>query len=240
MKMKDTKFPIANEETGIIWNQVCQSEMLVEDLADGLKMVTGTGRGAFTSIDAYTQLKKATEIFGPMGTGFGLKDVEIVLQLPITKETRNSTVEGVQLFFSANFWYIAQEEMHYFPVMTDIFVDTSGDTAKKVITDMLTKALSYLGWNYDVFCGRFNDSKSIQSKATDAEKNDLRAILKGMKEAAAKKVIDYHEKRGWLKDEVQTDIKKLRTLREAADKAKADKEASAEQAELPMDEAEKT
>ena len=47
------------------------------------------------------------------------------------------------------------------------------DAAKKAVTDGLTKCVSYIGFNADVFLGRFDDNKYVQQassqKAIEAE-----------------------------------------------------------------------
>jgi hypothetical protein len=40
---------------------------------------------------------------------------------------------------------------------------TDEDSVKKALTDAITKGLSYLGFNADVFLGKFDDNKYVQS-----------------------------------------------------------------------------
>ena len=159
-------------------------------------------------------------MFGPMGMGWGVKDIDITFTVPMTKSTRKGIIEGTQLFFSMTFWYKWSGKIYEIPLMNDIFADHSGDTCKKVITDMITKSLSYLGWNYDVFCGRFNNVKTIQSKASQEEIDELMGLIITLKPEVANRTIKFHEKNGWLRDEVQLDTRKLAELKEAADRAK--------------------
>jgi hypothetical protein len=193
---------------GYIWNQVSRCECFGDDLSGFLKAVD-YGERAYTSIDAYVQIKKATELFGPMGRGWGIREPKIMLSVPITKTTRRGTIEGTQVIVTGKFWYISNEGTGEFDVMEDIFLDTSGDSMKKVLTGMITKALSYLGWNYDVFRGRFNDVKSFESVASDEDKALLETLCGKIKPAAAAKIKAYHEERGFLKSDVIADIKKI-------------------------------
>lgn len=196
-------------EHGFIWNKVCDCESFGSELKDFLKSVE-YGERSFTSIDAYVQIRKATEIFGPMGFGWGIKDITLIASMPIEKQTRKGAVPGYQMCFKGTFWWVdGVGAMWHFEVMEDIFLDTSGDSMKKVVTGMITKALSYLGWNYDVFRGRFNDAKSFESPADEGEKGRLWELLSRVKPEAKAKVLDYHEKRGYLKSEVLADIKKI-------------------------------
>lgn len=110
-----------------------------------------------TAIDPYAQIKKATEIWGPYGASWGFRNVETKIV---------GADEYTSLLFSAIFWYPHGE----FPILADIGIITTGkngsyrteDAAKKVYTDALTKALSMLGFNSDVFLGRFDDNKYVE------------------------------------------------------------------------------
>lgn len=207
---------------GDIWNQVCNCESFGQDLNGFLKSVD-YGERSYTSIDAYVQIRKATEIFGPMGKGFGLRRLKLIHVLPMVKQTRRGEIPGNLAMFQAEFWWMEGGEFYFFEVMEDIFLDTSGDSLKKVVTGMITKSLSYLGWNYDVFRGRFNDVKTFDSPASDEEKAALSELLKRIKPEAALKISSYHNTRGYLRPDVLADIKKIRD-------ALAKKEASSGQA----------
>lgn len=215
---------VNNEVHGAIWNRVCTCESFGDDLSGFLKAVE-YGDRKYTSIDAYVQIKKATEVFGPMGCGWGVKDLQLIGIHPVSKATRRGTIEGLQAMFKGTFWYHHSVEGLRFTngeieVMEDIFLDASGDSCKKVLTGMITKALSYLGWNYDVFRGRFNDVKTFESAASDEEKALLTSLMKKVKPAAAEQIKVYHDTRGWLRSDVLADIKKI----EGAIAAKAKKE----------------
>lgn len=210
-------------DTGELWNQVCTCECFGNDLQDFLKAVEYGDRN-YTSIDAYVQIRKATELFGPMGRGWGVRDIKLIAH-GVTKSTKRGTVEGTQMLAHGKFWYIYKGECGEFEIMEDIFLDASGDSMKKVLTGMITKALSYLGWNYDVFRGRFNDVKSFEPVATDDDKALLESLLKRIKPDAAAKIKAYHDERGYLRSDVMADIQKI----ENALKAKELKEAEAKE-----------
>ncbi|MHA1662229.1 MAG: hypothetical protein ACTSXE_02575 [Candidatus Thorarchaeota archaeon] len=233
--MSDKKFTIEEDEShparSEIWNKVCESEMFGDDLGDMLKQVSHGGAGSrkYTSIDAYVQVKKLTEIFGPIGKGWGISEIDRIFDTPMTKHTRRGDIEGVQVFFRFKFWYILNGS-HETYLLNDIFVDASGDSGKKLVTDCITKAASYLGFNYDVFCGRFNDVKTIQSPATKDEKDALIASMKGMKEARRKAVVEFHEKHEWNRDEVIADTKKFMEIKAKVAQMKEEKDTPAEEA----------
>lgn len=117
------------------------------------------GRRRFTTIDAYYQIKRATELFGPYGKNWGIKDVDVSFI-----ETKN----GMMAFYKAVFFYPEGE----FPIINSIFIKDD-EWAKKIETDTITKGLSRLGFNADVFMGLFDDNRYIENLRKEfGEKND--------------------------------------------------------------------
>jgi len=115
------------------------------------------GKMHYTAISAYYQIKVATSIWGPYGSTWGLKDSE----LNITK-----IMDTDMVIYKAIFYYPEGS----FEIRNSIKVSASDDDfLKKLETDTLTKALSRLGFNADVFLGYFDDSRYI-----DKLKNELR------------------------------------------------------------------
>jgi len=116
----------------------------------------------FTAIDAYSQIMHATEQFGSYGKGWGLRRLEHTF-------VPNTTM----VLVIGEFFYPDGQ----FPVSSSIFVISEKgrpdeDFAKKVETDMITKALSRLGFNADVFMGKFDDQKYVdQVKKEFAQMN---------------------------------------------------------------------
>ncbi|MDB4725988.1 hypothetical protein OAF54_01035 [bacterium] len=113
----------------------------------------------FTAIDAYSQIKAATEQFGPVGEGWGW-EVHNVQYPP------NDTV-----VVHLKVWHTERLFMY------DVFGqknlnNTKGkpdeDAFKKALTDAITKGLSYLGFNADVFLGRFEDNKYVAELKQEA------------------------------------------------------------------------
>ena len=111
-------------------------------------------RGGFTAIGAQYQLMRATETFGPMGKGWGVKGEHI------------QKWEDVGLaVYEGTLWCVVKDKEYYIPIHSSIKYHTSGrvddDFYKKVATDALTKGLSKLGFNADVFMGKFDDNKYV-------------------------------------------------------------------------------
>jgi hypothetical protein len=119
----------------------------------------------FTAIDAHYQIMRATEVFGPCGQGWGIRNSQYQV---LALDAQNPHYSLLQ--FTAQLWYIWDGKEGSFDISADIelFDDTRNgwkraeDTHKKVKTDAITKGLSWLGFNADVFMGKFGDSKYVQ------------------------------------------------------------------------------
>jgi len=124
-----------------LWKKVCETD------PDHTKHV-GT-RGGFTAIDAMYQIQCATEQFGAAGKGWGWSFSDpifppngtVVVKCTLWHRDKGTTVEQ-----------FGQKKLG-----GDDRPDE--DAFKKAGTDALTKCLSYLGFNADVFLGKFDDNK---------------------------------------------------------------------------------
>jgi len=112
-----------------------------------------TQRGGFTAISANYQIMRATEVFGPVGEGWGY-----VCGDPIFQETL--------MIVPVTLWYDGDRNKTFGPMFgceewknSKGFVDS--DAPKKATTDAITKLLSHLGFNADVFLGLFDDQKYV-------------------------------------------------------------------------------
>jgi len=144
-------------------------------------------RGGFTAIAAQSQIKRATEVFGIMGHGWGVEDEKF------------TTVEGTTMvLYTANLWYKFDTRAGAIPIHSSIKYGANGryddDFAKKVATDALTKGLSKLGFNADVFMGLFDDNKYVNDVASKFKKvSDNSWIIEITK--ASKKLSDTDRKK---------------------------------------------
>ncbi|MBL4941153.1 MAG: hypothetical protein JKY81_05750 [Colwellia sp.] len=109
-----------------------------------------------TAIAPQRQIKNATEQFGVYGIAWGFKSIKFDYALA------EST--GIVVFHGV--FYFPKGE---FPITSSISAYKDGarlkpdaDFAKKVETDALTKGLSKLGFNADVFMGMYDDHKYVQ------------------------------------------------------------------------------
>lgn len=128
-----------------IWDQVSTSDPAFLRRVD-------FGRG-FTAIDAHSQVQKATEVFGAVGEGWGYHvDTSVHTLSP------NDTL----IIANVSVWHGSPSNV-YGPVSGCKALMRNGkvdeDAPKKAMTDGLTKALSHLGFNADVFLGKFDGNK---------------------------------------------------------------------------------
>lgn len=129
-----------------LWKQVCTTDPTIT------KQIK-YGSRKFTAIDAQAQLKKATELWGSYGKTWGVKNCNY----KHVYETEGAKISEVMLT-AMFFWPDGS-----FEIATDIKFSVGGDSCKKLLTDLTTKALSKLGFNSDVFEGKFDDNKYVNA-----------------------------------------------------------------------------
>lgn len=142
-KVVPIKAADAEPETLRIWNAVSKT--------DPRHTKKVNQRGGFTAISAHYQIMSATEQFGPVGEGWGYTNGD-----PIFHD--NLVIVPVTL------WH-GERSNTYGPIYGGAEWKSGtrldSDAVKKASTDGLTKALSQLGFNADVFLGRFDDNKYV-------------------------------------------------------------------------------
>lgn len=163
-----------------IWSQVEKT-----DLSYAKKV---NQRGGYTAISPQYQLRQATKVFGSYGKGFGLSESDFDMSLFESL--------GV-VMHKAKFFYVTGGERVEFPISNAIQATTGVgdkkrvdvDFAKKVETNTVSKALSKLGFNADVFMGMFEDNQYMQ------ELNNELAIQKAedKEQEAVKQAREYDE-----------------------------------------------
>jgi len=139
--MSENELKTKEQENNMaLWNKV-------EKTNPKFTRLISYGQRRFTAIGAYYQIKTATQIWGPYGKTWGLKNSE----LEITK------IGNVDMaIYKALFYYPEGE----FEIRNSIKI-TDDEFLKKLETDTLTKALSRLGFNADVFLGLFEDLRYV-------------------------------------------------------------------------------
>lgn len=123
------------------------------------------GSRSFTAIDPMYQIRCATEQFGPVGQGWGWINRTSFIDL---SNGDKAVVADVQVWHG--------ELINAFGPFTGcrkFFDATKGrlaeDAPKMAITDGLTKALSHLGFNSDVFLGKMDGNKYAADSGSKQE-----------------------------------------------------------------------
>ena len=148
---------MSNDITNMnVWEKVSKSDPKF------LKKVS-FGARSFTSIDPMYQVREATRAFGPVGQGWGWDsktemitvangDVACIAHVTLwhgSKDNSFGPFTGCRTFYKKE--RIAE------------------DAPKMAVTDGLTKALSHLGFNADVFLGEHDNKYAADSKPTNGE-----------------------------------------------------------------------
>jgi len=140
-----------------IWDAVCTTDRAnTKEVKYGRK---------FTAINAYSQVEAATRLFGPVGLGWGWTfgepeylgegtDGALVLGVTLWYTLDGCTCKPVSVFGSARMY------------QKDKLDD---DAHKKALTDGITKALSYLGFNADIFTGSLDQADNKYTQHHEAE-----------------------------------------------------------------------
>lgn len=167
--MPDSETPDVLQATDnmAVWNAVSRT-----DPKHTRPVTYGTRK--FTAIDAMWQIMRATEMFGPIGTGWGYEVVFTVqaLRTPPRMKGQNVVADGgdvLMQFADVTVWYMmGGTRRQYGPQRgCNLLCNANGaldeDAPKKAVTDALTKALSHLGFSADVFLGLYDDNRYVQN-----------------------------------------------------------------------------
>ena len=117
----------------------------------------------FTSINAHYQVKCMTEAFGQKGNGWGVKD-----------EVFHTLAEHL-LGYQAVLWYMQDGLKCEFDINSSIATHQRNgklddECYKKVTTDALTKGMSHLGFNADIFLGMWDDNRYVNQMKEEFNK----------------------------------------------------------------------
>ena len=107
-----------------------------------------------TAIAPQSQIKQATEKFGIYGKAWGFNKIEINTDL---KEFGLVTFTGQFFYPNGTFPICSSISLWRDNAQTKV----DADFAKKLETDALTKALSKLGFNADIFMGLYDDNEYV-------------------------------------------------------------------------------
>jgi len=219
-----SKTKVPAQDNLSLWNKVQTSK---SETLKGGKL----GR-KFKSINAHSQVMAATEQFGPMGLGwgyeptyeeiFGMLRCQLKMWVIIDGQRSEFYSEGgcaIEPVAGTDARSIRKAAM----ANSDIF--------KKATTDALTKGLSVLGFNADVFLGLWDDNKYVQEQQRQ-EQEERDAQLSNIPEREVVPVVEVpvstiseHEVQGIIKLAKQAGTPLERVMKFAKVEALADIEA---------------
>jgi len=143
------------------------------------KGFTGAGGFSGTSVNGVYTVRQLTEYFGKIGSGWGYEIIEDDFHNGHTVFNEQGDSVGLVSVHTLkiNFWYMEAGEKKSFqqyghtPFITYSrkfkSMSTDMEYAKKSLTDAISKAASLLGFNADVFMGKFDDRDYLQEVVDD-------------------------------------------------------------------------
>jgi hypothetical protein len=165
--MSETQDSTKSQENLRLWLQVEQTH------PDYVRGFTGNDGFNGTGINPTYLVMKATEMFGPIGIGWGYDIVkeEYVKGAPLGFDAEGNMYGTVLVHIVClKFWYLTKdgkrgEATHFggttFVGKGDHGIFTDEDAPKKSITDALGKCMSMAGFSADVYLGRYDDHKYV-------------------------------------------------------------------------------
>ncbi|MFV3319370.1 hypothetical protein [Pseudomonas sp. NY15374] len=151
-----------------IWEQVQTTDTRYTKNAE-------VGGQKITSLNGTAMVMKATEMFGPVGIGWGWKVLEERFddghevfagegdkRICLGREIGHTV--KIQLWFmqDGQRGEVEQYGCTRYQYKTKYGMTTDGEAPKKSLTDAIKKALSMLGFSADVFLGMFDDQNYVQ------------------------------------------------------------------------------
>ena len=109
-----------------------------------------------TAIAPQYQIMQVTEQFGIYGEKWGFKDIK--LSYDLVEKCNLVVFKGTFFFPNGEFEIINSCKLYMDRALTMV----DDNFAKKIETDTLTKAISKLGFNADIFMGKFDDVRYVE------------------------------------------------------------------------------
>ena len=113
------------------------------------------GGHEITAIAPQYQIMQVTEQFGVYGKSWGFKNIE--LSYDLVEKCNLVVFKGTFFFPNGEFEIINSCKLYMDRALTMV----DDNFAKKIETDALTKAISKLGFNADIFMGKFDDVRYV-------------------------------------------------------------------------------
>jgi hypothetical protein len=187
-------------ETMQIWDKVYKTDPAAT------KQASVNGQ-KITSISGQHMIKRATEVFGPVGIGWGWTVVEERFDEGGQIRNDKGEVIGNELGHTIRIklWYemdgkrgeVEQYGCTPFVYRSKWGATTDTEAPKKSLTDAVKKALAMLGFSADIFLGMFDDQDYVAERQAEVQlekTEDKEAELERQKQ----------ERIEWLKKAVET------------------------------------
>lgn len=153
-----------------IWDKVSKTDPVYT------KEYSGPGGYSGTSINGEYLVMKATEMFGPVGIGWGYEIIEErydtggIIDIQEDHEIRSMTHT-----LRVKLWYLHEGqrgEVEHFGHTPYVYRTRSGamtdpEAPKKSLTDALKKCLSMLGFSADVWLGQYDDVNYVEAMSEE-------------------------------------------------------------------------
>ncbi|MBZ3665536.1 Rad52/Rad22 family DNA repair protein [Pseudomonas monteilii] len=186
-----------------IWEQVQTTDTRYTKNAE-------VGGQKITSLNGTAMVMKATEVFGPVGIGWGWKVIEERFddghevfagegdkRICLGREIGHTV--KIQLWFmqDGQRGEVEQYGCTRYQYKTKYGMTTDGEAPKKSLTDAIKKALSMLGFSADVFLGMFDDQNyvlQLQAEQAIEQAEDRQAEIERQQQ----------ERLDFIKDTIET------------------------------------
>lgn len=186
-----------------IWEKVSTTDTRYTKAAE-------VGGQKITSLNGTAMIMKATEVFGPVGIGFGWSVMEERFDEGsemVSGEGDKRLVLGRELnhTIKIRFWFeldgkrgeIEQYGCTRYLYKSKYGTTTDGEAPKKSLTDAIKKSLSMLGFSADVFLGMFDDVEYV-NQLKDEEQ------IEHAEDQEAEKARQQQERLDYIKSVVDT------------------------------------
>ncbi|WP_095111257.1 hypothetical protein [Pseudomonas sp. Irchel 3E20] len=186
-----------------IWDKVSTTDTRYTKAAE-------VGGQKITSLNGTAMIMKATEVFGPVGIGFGWSVMEERFDEGsemVSGEGDKRLVLGRELnhTIKIRFWFeldgkrgeIEQYGCTRYLYKSKYGTTTDGEAPKKSLTDAIKKSLSMLGFSADVFLGMFDDAEYV-NQLKDEE------LIEQAEDKEAEKLRQQQERLDYIKSVIET------------------------------------
>lgn len=186
-----------------IWDKVSTTDTRYTKEAE-------VGGQKITSLNGTAMIMKATEVFGPVGIGFGWSVMEERFDEGsemVSGEGDKRLVLGRELnhTIKIRFWFeldgkrgeIEQYGCTRYLYKSKYGTTTDGEAPKKSLTDAIKKSLSMLGFSADVFLGMFDDAEYVNQLKDDE-------LIEQAEDKEAEKARQQQERLDYIKSVIDT------------------------------------